>query len=423
MIYQKRSILKLLEILIIIFTILDATTMWKYLDQGIVKKYGVTVEITKYIVFLCISLYIIILGKSLKRKNIRAIIFVMAYNCFYILVSRTNISSFIKDFLMVIIFWMLFIQALLLRGRLGNIIKEVKNILFVLALISLILYFLGTMLHIIPASMVSVSRNSSVGISHYYVPSYFHLMYNGQTQNIMGHTVLRNTGIFLEAPGWAFYISIALLLELFYTTNISRIRVFILTITALTTFATKAFICFPLLIFLRFFKNNTSKFKVKELLKKISVPLVLLFGFFYLNFLLTNKQSYNAASYLGRGEDLVAAILVWKSHPIFGVGYNVTTAFEQFLENQQTSSITAGLIKMLAQCGIFIGIEYLFGMFANIIESDREKRYIQICTLIMMTFYLLVSSTWSNMVFLFMVAFGFCKIAGIEKQLVRNIKK
>lgn len=65
------------------------------------------------------------------------------------------------------------------------------------------LYFGGEVLHIIHSRSVTVIRSE---IRSYSIPSYYGLMYIGQTQTVFGTTFARNTGIFLEGPSWGSFL-------------------------------------------------------------------------------------------------------------------------------------------------------------------------------------------------------------------------
>lgn len=87
------------------------------------------------------------------------------------------------------------------------------NIVFVIALLSLFFFLLGSVYGIIrytgyyPYSIVGWGRNN------YY--DYYHLYCQGQEASAFGYAGVRNIGLFVEGPMLTYVVSIALYYELF----------------------------------------------------------------------------------------------------------------------------------------------------------------------------------------------------------------
>lgn len=392
-----------LEVLIILFTMLDATTIWKYTVNGLVQKYGIDPQITKYFLTGLVLFYVLYGGK-ISKKAVRLILLIFVYNFIYIGISRVNVSYFINTFLLALILWSLFINELISHRRMDIFIRKFNCIIYYLSITTLFLYVFGTLLHIIPAAHTTITRQMSGYTLTFDAPSYFHIMYNTQVVDIFGREIYRNCGICLEATGYAFWLSIAILIELFFTEKVNKVRLTILIATAVTTFATKAYIIIPVLFVLKYFSNEKSRDRAVWAIKKLFGVVLCGVAILLIVFLMRIKST--TSSYMSRIEDLNAAISVWKSNVLFGAGFGVTTVFEQYLNFQKSSSITAGLFRMLAQCGVFIAAEYLGGLLALVVQVSKKERFKMLCTAITIFFFLFVTGTWTNMIMIFVVTAG-----------------
>ena len=100
-----------------------------------------------------------------------------------------------------------------------------------LAIMSLLFWLLGQILHIIPVT----------GTVHYIwgspraVVGFFGLHFFAQEIGLLGHVFYRNTGIFTEAPMFAFVLSVAFLNTIFLEKKTKPIKLLILFITICTT--------------------------------------------------------------------------------------------------------------------------------------------------------------------------------------------
>jgi hypothetical protein len=404
----KIKIAAWLEYLLIAFMLLDGTTMWKMTENSILKRFGITPYICKYIVFALIVIYVFIITGKIRIKTFNIIGVTLLFFGLYVILNRYNVLLFALCVIAPIVLFSFFIDALYYMGRIKAIFLEYGNLVCMLAGISLILYFLGPILGIVGGKSVYVIRSD---VYRYYVNSYFGLMYTGQEQTVFGITFMRNTGIFLEAPGWAFPLCLALLIELCVREKVNKRNIAILCMTIVTTFSSKGFIFAGVIFFLYYMRDEMISGKIKKnAAKLISVPMLLIIGINAVFMLMESKSVNEAASYYGRIDDTIVAFDVWKKYYFVGCGYNNYEPYNKLLSyGRNTTSVTCGLLKMLGQCGTFFGLFYLYSYIRMILKTSKKEKYTMICSAIVLLGFLFVSSGWENLAFLFMVSYGLRK--------------
>jgi len=98
------------------------------------------------------------------------------------------------------------------------------------------------------------------------INSYFNLHFDTQKMGIGGFTLIRNSGIFCEAPMYAIILLVTFMFQLFIDEiEFSKRNFYILVVTIITTVTTTGIICTSLMLFLAFVYK---KFEVK-ILKQI----------------------------------------------------------------------------------------------------------------------------------------------------------
>lgn len=403
---RKISLSSLFEYIILILIIFDGVTMWKFLSNGPRYQYGLNYNILGYIstVFMLLYLFFKYIRKGISRKLCFGLLLFAFYNLSYFVLNHSNNSSlYLTNFAIPLLVMIMFCYNLIKENILYHFLIKYKNLVFFLALISLVLYVGGTILNVIPHSIVHVYRSN---IHQYDVNSYFHLMYNGQEQTVFGHTFYRNTGIFLEGPGWIYPICLALFIELFLNNKISKFTVFVLVATGLTTFSSKGFLAMPIIFILDFMQNKNNRNSKTKIIKYMILPILLIVFVIFVGQILISKQTYESASYFGRMEDIILAWKTWMEYPILGCGYGNTSTLSQYLSSGKTTSNTAGSLKVLAQCGLFIGVEYYGSLYFLYRFSNDEKKYTILAFLIIFIIFLSTSSTWYYWDYMFIIALG-----------------
>lgn len=312
-----------------------------------------------------------------------------------------------------IISFTVFLCVLNEENKMEVFLLRLSNIVIVLGVVSLIAYIGGIVLGVLNADTVTLYRNG-----HYYsIRSYFNFTYIGQEGVFLGRDVYRNTGIFLESPGWIFPLSLSVYIELFIRKETKIIRILILVITAITTYSTKGFIIIPFLLLAWFYRDSERRKSSLRAVKKILLPIVYIVFGLIVYYLLQNKSVDGSVSFSQRMEDMGAALKVWGNYLLLGCGYGNLVPFELYLSAQSSSSITSGLLKVFAQCGIYIGVEVIYLISLIYTRTPQGKKYEAGCLIILYSFYLITSSTWTNTLLILILAMG---LGGFRRSEVQH---
>ena len=206
------------EYFIIIIYVLNSTmACWRYNPD-----LSFSPDIITYFLYGIILIYIFlmfVIEKTITPSFLKCFFIIIAYNMFYILLSRDLSSSYLLWFLWPLLLMVLLANSLKKTNRTSKFMLSYSNVLCILAVISLFFYLFGEITHIIPSSEFKVFREER---NKKKKKSYFGLSFIGQTQTILGITLPRNTGLFLEGPSWGGILWYALFLELFIRNKISN---------------------------------------------------------------------------------------------------------------------------------------------------------------------------------------------------------
>lgn len=193
------------------------------------------------------------------------------------------------------------------------------NTVSILAVISLILWLVGPVLNLILPNCTIANKWNGLGMEMN-IPSqgYFYLQYVTQTTNVSGFEIVRNTGLFAEAPMFSFVLSTALITECFLS-NKTRIGIaLLLSLCIATTFSTTGIILVMVVIILEcgnWFTHTRSRWRWIVL---IGILIGIIAAVTTASWLINAKMSSSSGS--TRADDFRAGYLAWKDSPITGYG-------------------------------------------------------------------------------------------------------
>lgn len=233
-----------------------------------------------------------------------------------------------------------------------SILFKYKNIVFIIAVTSVIMWALAFKFNVIqPTSSFYSDWNKN------YVKSYYFIFYATQAQ--------RNTAIFTEAPMSSLHFSMALLIELFLNHKKHLWKAVVLAFAIYTTGATTGYLLVILLAFSLFLVYRPKKRLIKEL-KIIFIFLAAIVVTIMAVYLIKLKLSTSSGS--RRLEDLINCFNAWGTSPIFGIGGGDVA--DDLLSGSSNS-----IGRLLAERGLWIGSLYLFcfGRFIYTNWTDKSK--------------------------------------------------
>ena len=246
------------------------------------------------------------------------------------------------------------------NDQLFDFLNTFVKIILIFALVSLIFWTFGSILKVIHPTNV-VINNWNGGLP---TPSYFNLYFETQGIHFFGTTIIRNSGIFVEAPMWSLMLSSALIIqELFLENSIKRLS--LLTLTILTTVSTTGIFVIGLLLIYRVLMLKKSLFKYVSL---IIIPIVI----YALSQIWEEKSDSMSASI--RFDDYKAGFLAWKENLFFGSGLALgMKAIEANMNTLIRTNLgySNSLFVIFAQGGLLLGGYY----FYPVIKIILGKRY------------------------------------------------
>jgi hypothetical protein len=236
-------------------------------------------------------------------------------------------------------------------------------------------------------------------------PNYYNIYYETQNINFLGIDLIRNSGIFAEAPMHSLCLCMALAIELFLKTEVKKIRILILSITLLTTISTSGYLFIILALVGKFIFLK----KHSTILKIIVLPIIGLGVYFVVSALILEKK--NTISYESRSNNIEMQLKQWKHSPIFGVGYGgVIDDKKNILENSNS------FFSILADGGIYMFSLYLSCLLISPLFLFFKHKNTEYLFMFLSVFYLfsIVVSRYQIIILIF-VSFTLSKM--IQKRI------
>lgn len=368
----------------------------QYLIMFIVFAYGYSVyarmlpgnEYLYVSIIFCVLLFVLIIvnGKLWTPDLLKSLLLSLYLGIFYLFnINNNSLGAALFRLYVPLVLWIIYLGDQYRQGKALVIFKKYSDIVVAFALVSVVLYLFGTVLHLLPSS-----------IDYYYwrgttlsANNYFHLMYEAQEEQFFGMKLIRNCGIFCEAPGYATPLCLSLSYELFGAPKLNKTRVGILLLTVLTTWSTKA-ICIALCIVL--FKMMKIVFAKERkgrgflVIFKLLFPFIIGFAIIIAIAVLSNKMQQH--SFLLRVDSVTASLKVFRQNLLFGCGIENEQAIYAYLTvSAAYTGLSMGLTTLLAEGGIVLFAIYIYGAVHAIRNSDQKNDVIYfILTFILILF-------------------------------------
>ena len=354
------KISSVIDVILMFFLIISTNSIYVNIEDAYNFNNYITILIL--VSFVCK----IILFKISKEIFNKILILLGGYYSIVILISIINFSKFtINNVLYYFInFPLLLVIILLLReqNKLQTWLINFINITTLLAIISLFFWILVSNLNIIAPTDYLINKWSDGGVA----VSYYNIYFETQRIAIMDNVIIRNSGIFAEAPMWNLILSIALMIQTLFLGR-NNYKTFILVLTILSTVSTTGIYVIGLIIAYKII------FEVSGWKKYIAltlVPILLL----VLSFVWENKSETASASI--RFDDFYAGIKAWSDSIFFGSGFSSgLRVIESYMDTTIRANLgySNSLFLILAQGGIILFILYLLPMI--LIFVKRKYSY------------------------------------------------
>ena len=260
--------------------------------------------------------------------------------------------------------------------------RKFANIMAVMALVSLILYFAGSVL-----GWIAPTRRASYWYdNHYkYCNTYFGLQYEAQRAQIQiaSEFEYRNCGFFIEAPMYNILLCFGFAAELSFQQTARKKVLVILGITIITTMTTTGVLFLAAMVAVYIFTLGRGNW-VKSVRILLLPILALVAVFFMFSMMETKMGSATGENSVGvRVDHMLAFLKMFVDHPLLGTGYGSSDVFKMYTVYKQGYSV--GLPALLGYGGIFLFLLYLVPWIRNVRYSfryDKKQLYFGVGTFI-----------------------------------------
>lgn len=388
MIIERRTkVHDCLEYFSIILIILDCYSVLYNAGNGLVIKYGALM-----ISFLFISSMTFTVSKLLIPKSV--IIFIYFYMFLGFLFFIINDAGahrkvFMPTYLVWFPFLVFYYSDKNFINRVYEFLIKYSNITYVLAVLSLIFYFGGSLFKIIKPNMTILTN---WGFERYY-SGYYYLFFETQSLWIQSIDMIlpRNSMIFSEAPLAAYCAVIGLFVELYIRKNISFTRVIIYIILLFTITSTTGILCMAILLILRYLKYRyDNKFKINFfVLLTPFIPIVIYYLFQVFAWMIEEKMGSNSGQI--RFDDISTGLKAWNDNKLFGTGMGNMQGFSVYRSNLREmvgdygSGFTSSIFMILGQGGLFLFFLYVLPVLMMFRSIIKKRDFTVLISIIMMT--------------------------------------
>jgi len=276
---------------------------------------------------------------------------------------------------------------------------KLSNVVYILAVSSLVMYILGPTLGIIkPTGVINFTWAYERSCADYY-----HILYAAQSFSVSGQSIIRNCGIFTEAPMFNFLLCLSLGTEMFIRKTPKLIRNIILSVTIVSTFTTTGYFVLLAAWFFRFYikMQNDRKLHIKKLL----FPLVVVVAFSIIIYLLQFKTSYSVGlnSVSIRVNHLMACTTSWLNHFFVGSGFNNELYVLQYSLFNQGMSV--GLPFLFATGGLVLGLVFCVPLLISCVTRLKGKQYQQLAFLVVIIICYFLTAVTYRPIMIFLLCF------------------
>lgn len=358
---------------------------------------------------LCILFLLIVFGvKNLKTKDFAYVSIYYVGSIFPLLtLSSHAYLAYLRVYILILpMIWM----YLNIRKRAGidayhSLFIKYSNIVVCIAIISLIMWLLGSILHIISPTAQIPNDWTMDGLMKL-IPTYYGIYFETQSFSIFGIEGWRNTGIFNEGPMYNMVLCTALLIECFIRKNTSKKRIILLILTIISTVTTTGQMFLLMLAFVWIYKNMSSK---NKLLFWAIAPIALYGIYTAASVILEEKYAFRsgASSMDIRSGSIMGGIDIGLEHPILGIGLFT----KKLVYSSQILDHSNSLFELFAVGGLYVVALYIISLVViPYLYYKKRKDYLWLLT--MWGFFILFTITYSQYKYLTLlfVAWGLSNI-------------
>lgn len=348
------------EYIIAFLIIYNANSEWySEVDLLNLRKFGIAMAI----ITLLIDIIILAIQKKKISKKISATALgLVLYFIFYLLFSQyTQQSPMIISEMMLVVLFTIFL-GLSSYEKVPGVFKKYKNIMVLIALITMFFWVFGTQLHLLAPNKDVLSTWGADTGNYRSIPSYYGLYYEPQ--------LVRNSAIFTEGTMASLNFSVALcFLEIEKNTKLYKTQKNILVIAILSTISLTGYI----FLGAYYLYSSIGKHKKNDIIKYLVIVITLVGLAIYVNHAIESKAQ-NTLSVSVRKDDYVVCYKAWKEHILFGSGLGNSTEIRKYMQGWRLDNrgLSNTIMVILAEGGLYVATMYLLPCIKGIISSKRK---------------------------------------------------
>ena len=389
-----RYLASFLEYLLMLMVILEFNTPYTYFP---VIRHGVFLSIIGLLGILCL------LSWRHVSFEILAFAFAILIGALFpfLNVYENGFKNYVRLYVIIFPLLVVLLASYLNRSEdeCQHLLLKFSNLVVALAVISLFFWIFGSTLGVIPSTAIIPN---SWGHAKF-IPTYYGIYFETQeaVASAGAESMIRNSGIFNEAPMHNMILCTALAVELCIRQTKSIKRIILLIFTIITTISTTGFIFMFLLLSIKSYQAFASRYKLQMLLL---IPLLFMVALFFVGEILDNKKETGEGSYNSRGADVVKCIEVGFEHPISGVG--VFFKSEENSSESRSFGYSNSLFGTFAHGGLYLVSLYIIALLVMPVLIYWRTGNLSFM-LFMLSYFLLFTFTVSQykVLTLFMVSY------------------
>lgn len=364
---QKAKVYHLAEYLLIIGLILTTNSVY-YCSVNKTIKFILFAGI--FALMMLMAVYVLHTLYQQKRNVMPYLLFFILYMAYmggFLLANKAQGTVLDIHFVVMLIFPILFV-LLMANETLdeNSFLVKVHNVIVVLAGISLFFWILA--LFNVPTTMDLMVNWGTMR----FVPGYLGLQFLPQgTVHFLGMDFIRNTGLFVEAPMYAYVLSIGLLINLFVLPKMNKVALVILAVAMLSTASTTALIILILAVAARFLMKR----HLNGLVRLISIVAIVVGLLLVFDVILQAKKTNMMGSYSMRIDDIISGYQAWQLHPFFGNGFDMNV-IENYMNIgrifNRSVGYSSGLFLLLSTGGVYLLALYLMPIIISLFRKEYK---------------------------------------------------
>lgn len=373
--------INILEYILVLGVILSTNSIfWNTLGKS--YNYGITVMIL--LSTGCISIWICLNYKyyhvALPKELLLIVIYLLALVPLLVN-SWINRQISRTDMIRVLLFVPLcipFLDWVVQNNRLSRLADKYVTLITVFSAISLLLWGVVQFGFLSPNMSILISWGGYRNVSGLWGIQFFP---QGKV-NFLGFQLIRNCGIFCEAPMFSFVITFALMMIIFFyeRIRIERWKIAILVVALLSTTATTGVLVIIISLAMRMLLDSRMTWKLA--LGLVGLPIL----FVIVKNILTSKVNNMGGSVNIRQEDLIAGYRAWQQKPLFGNGLSNTDAYIPYISFYRlglngNDGFSSGLMQVFSKTGAYGGALFVIipTLFSRILSPKAFGFGVLLC--------------------------------------------